>query len=245
LFKRALSAVLTALMLLSVAGPALAAGPDETNYAGRPMSGDWDTSCHTTIYGKVNNRPVLFYPHHCQEGGNVIMTGSLGTRLGVTARTTQGAGVSDMGWIWLDEGVWPNTPNRVFIGGTSFYNTKKHPGASVGCDNVDGNSVRSGYHDTLSTPQGPWWGTVDWVNNFSGVGCQVITTIPWNNGNRTIPSGAALVDWNAGEFIGDGWGHINQGGIEYTTYGVWRGAIRYVDDLWVGGAFFCDDAACN
>jgi hypothetical protein len=236
-----------ALAALGVgATPALAGDP--TNVAGRPFNGigfGSGSSCHGTIYGRVNGVMVLFYAHHCKPIGGTAVPGANGTTIGYTAHDFTQMSDQDMGYIILTASSIPSDPNKVYFGPSSWQNDKKIPSANVTCGdfNYGPKDVKTGYRSTFSTGHGPYQETIVSVDQ-SGIGCLIDTGLDRDSGPYNIPSGAPFKDDIYQEFIGVATDAGGIGGAIRMNH--WRGAIKDLQDYYgADDTFFCANDACN
>lgn len=255
--RKILSLLVAGLLLVGIAPPAAAYSPDTHHLAGKPISGygfpqyGTPSSCHGTIYGRVDGHMVLFAPLHCLKNygdpGSVVV-GPDGHRIGITGPHYIGNAVNtatDLSWVWLDDGNWPAANlNKVYVGDTAKYNYREAPSGDVTCSDLDGRSdlLKTGYWTTKSDGYGPWNGSVSSID-YAGVGCDIHTTYSLFLGPANIPSGAPLWDQTYGEFIGEakGW-YSNQ---QLISYSHWRSPIRNLRDYYGhDDTFFCANSSC-
>jgi hypothetical protein len=232
---------------------------DAGNYAGRPNTATYDGSCHWTIYGKVNNRMVLFGPYHCfgsptgqkPSGSDIYgQFGSFESRLGFVAVPTADAIAADMGWMWLDNGSWLTIRNAIGRSGAYFLNTAKYPNSNLTCSNL-----LNGFHYEEVTYwtetngyEGPFTGLAHGGEDHGSGNCLVATELPFESGSRHVPSGAPWIDpeYGGSGFLGD----TTDTSDGFMRFNSWRQAIidlnTYELSHGVGaGAWFCSNASCT
>ena len=250
---------------------------DHSNYAGHttclnifPCDGDYDSSCHWTIYGRVDNRNVLFGPYHCfgsstgqvQSGGPIYNRD--GVRLGVVAYPQTSQIAADMGWMWLDAGQVPFDKNEIPINGGSWSISQKYPNSTLTCANLlQGASGPLGTHTMKASYwdgvyQGPFSGTINSTGSAGdGSGhCVINTSVPFFSGTRHIPSGAPWLDASIGGsgFLGGTTdcdpSHPSCGIGATMRFNSWRQAILDLNAYWQNhgtatGAWFCANDSCT
>jgi hypothetical protein len=265
-------------LLMTVFVPA-ALAYDHGNYAGHttclnitpcPHNGGYDDSCHWTIYGRVDNRNVLFGPWHCfgSPTGQIGVGGAIynrdGARLGVVAQPQSSQTLADMGWMWLDAGQVPVDKNEIPINGGSWSISQKVPNSTLTCTNLTNGSLgnhtlKVSYWDGVY--QGPFAGNVlnTPVENDGSGHCIVRTNVDFASGTRHVPSGAPWLDATigGGGFLGDTkdcYGTASEcipdqpgGDMRFSS---WRQAIIDLNNYWevhgtTYGAWFCANDACT
>lgn len=252
-----------AVLMLPLAAPVSAA--DTGNYAGRPNTSTYDGECHWTIYGRVNNRMVLFGPHHCFGMGDnppgTVIYGRTGIRLGVVADAPSFIEAADMGYMVLDDTQWPFYRNVIAVNGTDWTNTSKYPSATVSCANflngtLQNHTIKASYWTETNLYEGPFLGNIrstGHVDKGSG-NCDIRSSIPFDAGSRHIPSGAPVIDWTVGAgsgFVGDMtrcYGNCAPG-VD-MMFNSWRQAIIDLNNYWetrgtTYGAWFCSNTSCT
>jgi hypothetical protein len=270
--KIARMASLSLLLLGSLfIGVAPVAAYDHTNYAGRAdtcprtdryCGGSFESSCHWTIYGKVNNEDVLFGPAHCFNDdtvrwgpGQPVYNGS-GVRLGVIAVAPSIVLAADMTWMWLDTGQKPFDKNEIPYRGGSWSISQKIPNSSLTCTNLlqglpQNHTMRVSYWTSIDGYEGPYSGNdIATGSEDHGSGnCLIRNSVNWELGAKWIPSGAPWLDITIG---GSGFlGTTTQCYIACTAgadmmFNSWRQAIIDLNAYSTsGGAWFCANDACT
>lgn len=249
---------------------------DHTNYAGRAdtcsrlqpaCGGTYDSSCHWTIYGKVNGSDVLFGPNHC-FGNNTVAWGpgqpvynGAGVRLGFIASAPSMAVNADMTWMWLDTGQKPFDKNEIMVNGGSWSISQKIPNSSLTCANLVNNTPTSPLYDDFFKVsywtetygyEGPFYGqqSLSYPSiNYGNGRCLIATDTPFDAGSRHVPSGAPWLDSTIGGsgFLGVSTDCTNPSCTfpAYIRFNSWRQAIIDLNNFYAGGAWFCANDACT